>query len=62
MPVDNGLGTRADFDEDYRRYAELVCSGELIPRFTHTQVIDEPVWVLPRLAEAILVIKARTAS
>lgn len=53
------LAPGADFDEDYRRLRRAGLPGELIPRFTHTQVIDEPDWVLPRLAEAILIIKAR---
>ena len=42
-------GTRAGFDGDCARYTALVCDGWLVVRFTWTQVMHRPDWVLGQL-------------
>ena len=46
-------GTRSGFDKDCRRYTVLVCRDWLVLRFTWTQVMFEPQWVVTRLREAV---------
>ncbi|NYJ75245.1 hypothetical protein [Allobranchiibius huperziae] len=53
-------GTRNGFDKDCRRYTEMVCAGQIVLRFTYTQVMRDPDWVRARVSEAISISRART--
>ncbi len=54
-----GHGTRASFENDRRRDAELMAAGWVVLRITWRKLTDEPEWVVAKVAAA-LAIRART--
>ncbi len=48
-------GTRASFEEDRRRDAELVAAGWTVQRITWDQLRDKPEWVAARIAAALAI-------
>ncbi|WP_405058140.1 hypothetical protein OG474_36125 [Kribbella sp. NBC_01505] len=46
-------GDRIAFAADCRRYDDLVAAGWLVLRFTYSQVLDDPAWVVATIRQAI---------
>lgn len=46
-------GTRAAFERDRRRDADLAAAGWRVLRFSHSQLYRDPAWAVRRIAEAL---------